>query len=219
MLTRGELAGMIEVHHSYIDNCKNTDDIEFLVGQDEDDLGCIMQFRGYQERAWGHLNFKYVVHPAGRSWADLYKSWNELYKECSGEWLHFTSDDNPNITKHWDQILRDRYRDKFVHIRTLVYPFADHPAATAPYTPKKYIDLMGHLGLNTQWDLWTNDIARDLGFLITDGDFKLQHRGQVKSSAKYTCDKFYNEDRPLWEKDKQKVKDYLDSLKKAKKEE
>jgi len=218
MLTRDGLVGMIEVFHSYIDACENLDDIEFLVGQDEDDVATITQFKGYQERVWGHLNFKYVVHPQGRGWAELYKSWNELYEECSGKWLSFASDDCYNQTKHWDRILRDRYKDKFAHIRTVVHPMPTHPTSLCPITSRKYIDLIGHLGLNTQWDEWLSEIARDLGFQIHDTDFQFNHPGPFRSVGKYTCDKYYNEDRPLWEKDKQKVKDYLESLKSEKKD-
>tara|TARA_Y100001973_G_C5167902_1_gene317242 strand:- start:560 stop:1249 length:690 start_codon:yes stop_codon:yes gene_type:complete len=215
-LARGDLMGMIKTAHSYIDNCKTTEDIEFIVGQDYDDIFCINEFKKYQQRVWPDVEFRYLIFPERLEWAELYRRLNELYEESKGEWIAWASDDCCNLTHHWDQILKDRYRGKFLHVKTYVGPDPrdiDHPIALFPYTTRKFFDIMGHVSLNMQADLWMGQIAIDLGFVVLDNDLRMEHIRTRNNVPKYTCDKFYNEDRPLWEEDKRKVKEYLDKLK------
>mgnify|MGYP003670681816 CR=1 FL=1 len=219
LLTRDDLMGMIKAAHSYIDLCKDVKDIEFVIGQDYDDIFCISEFRKYQERVWPHIEFRYLVFPERLEWKDLYKHTNKMYEESRGEWLACVSDDLRNLTHHWDQILKDRYRGKFVHVKTHVGPDPrdiDHPNALFPYMPRKFLDLMGHVALNAQADLWMDQIAKDLGFRILDNDLCLQHIRTRDNTEKYECGKrIFNEDKHLWEEDKRKVKEYLDSFKKG----
>jgi len=103
-----------------------------------------------------------------------------------------------------------------LHVKTYVGPDPrdiDHPIALFPYTTRKFFDIMGHVSLNMQADLWMGQIAIDLGFVVLDNDLRMEHIRTRNNVPNYTCDKFYNEDRPLWEEDKRKVKEYLDKLK------
>jgi hypothetical protein len=215
LLARERLMGMIKTLHSFIDEADNVDDIEFLVGLDFDDIFCITELQSYQNRVWPNIQFRYHIFEKRRPWGELYECWNQMAADAKGEWLHFATDDMCNTTKHWDKIVKDRYRGKFVHIRTMVFDGMGghtHPCATVPYVNRKFYDIMGHVAHNMQIDLWMGDIATDLGFQITYEDLTFWHEWDKKNVPNYTCDKFYNEDKPLWEEDKRKVKDYLDSL-------
>jgi hypothetical protein len=97
----------------------------------------------------------------------------------------------------------------------MVYDGADghtHPCATVPYVNRDFYDVMGHVGLNMQIDLWMGDIAVDLGFQLTDEDMTFAHAWEKRNVHNYTTKEFYNEDKPLWENDKKKTLDYINTL-------
>lgn len=215
LLARERLSGMKKTLHSFIDNADNIDDIEFIVGLDFDDVFCISQLQIYQQSRWSHIKFKYHIFDKRRPWSQLYECWNQLAESAEGDWLHFATDDMCNTTKHWDKIVKDRYDGKFVHIRTMVYDGADghtHPCATVPYVNRNFYDVMGHVSYNMQIDLWMGDIATDLGFQITDEDLTFWHDWDKRNVPNYTTDKFYGDDKPFWEEDKQKVCNYMKNL-------
>lgn len=219
MLTRESLMDMIKVFKSFIDKADNINNIECIVGLDHDDLATISQFQSYQSRAWPNINFKYEIFQERVGWEKLYKCWNKLYEKCEGEWIIFCSDDCSNITEEWDKIIKDKYKGKFAHIKTMVYPSEmTHPDPIAPVVCKKFLDILGHVGLNTQFDKWLGDISRDLGFQVTDSDIKFYHVRTRDNIVNYgpCLDRYDNEDVPLREKDKEKVRQYLETLKKEK---
>ena len=215
LLARERLMGMIKTLHSFIDKAHDLDNIEFIIGMDYDDVASISQLQNYQARVWGSLDFKYRIFQKRRPWSELHECWNKMATMARGEWIHFATDDMTNTTEHWDKLIKERYRGKFVHIRTMVYDGADghtHPCATVPYLNRDFYNTMGHVAYNMQIDLWMGDIATDLGFQLTDEDLTFWHDWDKRNVPNYTCDKFYNEDKPLWEEDKRKVREYLEGL-------
>lgn len=215
LLARERLSGMKKTLHSFIDNAYDIDNVEFIIGLDYDDVFCITELQNYQQVRWKDIEFRYHIFQKRRPWRTLYECWNELAADAKGQWFNFATDDMCNTTKHWDKLIKDRYEGKFVHIRTMVYDGADghtHPCATVPYVNRDFYDVMGHVGLNMQIDLWMGDIAVDLGFQLTDEDMTFAHAWEKRNVHNYTTKEFYNEDKPLWENDKKKTLDYINTL-------
>lgn len=215
LLARERLPGMKKTLHSFIDNAYDINGVEFLIGLDYDDVFCITELQNYQQIRWPNIEFRYHIFEKRRPWSELYECWNQMAADANGEWLHFATDDMCNTTKNWDKIVKDRYRGKFVHVRTMVYDGADghtHPCATVPYVNRDFYDVMGHVSHNMQIDLWMGDIATELGFQITDEDLTFWHDWDKRNVPNYTCDKFYGEDKPLWEEDKRKTDEYMNTL-------
>ena len=156
--TRGRTEVLKTSLMSLLDNVKEANEIEIILGMDEDDtdvisyvkdeLGPILQEKGVETKA-------NIFKPLG--YTNLHQYVNTLAGNASGDWLFFWNDDCLMETKNWDEVINS-YTGQF----KLLAPNDNHdghPYAILPIVPKDWFILMGHLSQNAQNDAWLSHIA------------------------------------------------------------
>lgn len=156
--TRGRTEVLKTSLMSLLDNVKEANEIEIILGMDEDDtdvisyvkdeLGPILQEKGVETKA-------NIFKPLG--YTKLHQYVNTLAGNASGDWLFFWNDDCLMETKNWDEVINS-YTGQF----KLLAPNDNHdghPYAILPIVPKDWFILMGHLSQNAQNDAWLSHIA------------------------------------------------------------
>ena len=156
--TRGRTEVLKTSLMTLLDNVKEPNEVEIILGMDEDDtevieyvketLGPILQEKGVETKA-------NIFKPLG--YENLHQYVNTLAGNASGDWIFFWNDDCLMQTKDWDEIISS-YTGQF----KLLAPKDNHdghPYAILPIVPKDWFILMGHLSQNAQNDAWLSHIA------------------------------------------------------------
>jgi len=143
---------------SLIDTATYPENIEIMLGLDEDDTATIeyiketiapyLQDKGVEARA-------NIFKPLG--YENLHTYVNTLAGASLGEWLFFWNDDGLMVTEGWDEVI-DSYTGQF----KLLAPKDNHnghPYAIFPVVPRDWYILTGHLSQNAQNDAWLSHIA------------------------------------------------------------
>lgn len=156
--TRGRTEVLKTSLMTLLDNVKEPNEVEIILGMDEDDtevieyvketLGPILQEKGVETKA-------NIFKPLG--YENLHQYVNTLAGNASGDWIFFWNDDCLMQTKDWDEVISS-YTGQF----KLLAPKDNHdghPYAILPIVPKDWFILMGHLSQNAQNDAWLSHIA------------------------------------------------------------
>ena len=156
--TRGRPELLEKSLKSLIDRASNPEDIEIMLGLDEDDTATIdyiketiapyLQDKGVEARA-------NIFKPLG--YENLHTYVNTLAGASMGEWLFFWNDDGIMTTEGWDDVINS-YTGQF----KLLAPNDNHnghPYAIFPVVPRDWYILTGHLSQNAQNDAWLSHIA------------------------------------------------------------
>lgn len=156
--TRGRPELLEKSLKSLIDRASNPEDIEIMLGLDEDDTATIdyiketiapyLQDKGVEARA-------NIFKPLG--YENLHTYVNTLAGASMGEWLFFWNDDGIMTTEGWDNVINS-YTGQF----KLLAPNDNHnghPYAIFPVVPRDWYILTGHLSQNAQNDAWLSHIA------------------------------------------------------------
>ena len=159
---------------SLINNCNDINNLEVLVGMDDDDVDTIELVRDYikdkefiklfvtERYTYGHLNY-YV---------------NYLSKESTGEYLFLWNDDCYMESKDFDLVM-DKYKDKFVVLNPLVTNHVDfcriHSGNLFPIIPRKWIEITGRWSGSAANDTWIEMISKSTNIVVIEDDIKLYH--------------------------------------------
>ena len=156
--TRGRTEVLKASLESLIDRASNPQDIEIMLGIDEDDqattdyitdhIAPYLQENGVEARA-------NIFKPIG--YENLHNYVNTLAGNGQGEWIFFWNDDALMVTEGWDEVINS-YTGQF----KLLAPKDNHdghPYAILPIVPRDWYILIGHLSQNAQNDAWLSHIA------------------------------------------------------------
>jgi len=156
--TRGRTEVLKASLESLIDRASNPQDIEIMLGIDEDDqattdyikdhIAPYLQENGVEARA-------NIFKPIG--YENLHNYVNTLAGNGQGEWIFFWNDDALMVTEGWDEVINS-YSGQF----KLLAPKDNHnghPYAILPIVPRDWYILIGHLSQNAQNDAWLSHIA------------------------------------------------------------
>jgi hypothetical protein len=190
--TRGRTEVLKKSIMTLVDNAKDPQSFEILLGLDEDDnkiidyiksdIAPILQTQKIETRA-------NIFKPLG--YENLHTYVNTLAGNANGDWIFFWNDDCLMETENWDEVISS-YTGEF----KLLAPkdnHEGHPYAILPIVPRDWFILIGHLSQNAQNDAWLSHIAYmldiferiDVSFIHDRADITGNNNDETFKNRKY----------------------------------
>lgn len=190
--TRGRTEVLKKSIMTLVDNAKDPQSFEILLGLDEDDnkiidyiksdIAPILQTQKIETRA-------NIFKPLGYENLHIYV--NTLAGNANGDWIFFWNDDCLMETENWDEVISS-YTGEF----KLLAPkdnHEGHPYAILPIVPRDWFILIGHLSQNAQNDAWLSHIAYmldiferiDVSFIHDRADITGNNNDETFKNRKY----------------------------------
>jgi hypothetical protein len=211
--------------HETLDNIKqktkNHEDIEILLGIDNDDTDTLYFVHNFLQSS--SLNITQVITKRF-GYHNLHEYINRLCAVSSGKLLFLWNDDALIETQDWDVFIREEYNNKKTDY--VVYDFPNnHSGFVFPLVSRKIYECLGHFSLQTHNDTWMQKIVIELGLSKVIDKIKLFHKRadiheeykEVEAEIKdhNTSNEFFSkENQDLILKDIEKLReDLLDEVK------
>ncbi len=174
--TRNRVKSLRRFFDTVEETCKSADNLEVLLGIDDDDSETIRFIEEYSESS------KFVIQPIigkrGKGYVDLHNKINELCQVSNGNFLFFLPDDVQFMTKNWDEKIlatyNSIYRDNIFWIRTS-HNEEGNPWASCFVITRDWFDVTGHYGTCYQADTEFNFVAKHVGREIFLKDIVVIH--------------------------------------------
>lgn len=155
--TRGRTGALSRSVMSLINRALKVDQIQLLLGFDDDDEEGITYFQEELEPWLIEKKVNYeaqVFEPMGYTRLNEYV--NALALASDADWLMFWNDDAMMDTAGWDrQISKHTGEFKCLSVHT----HNDHPYSIFPIVPREWLDLMGYLSPHQISDAWLSQQA------------------------------------------------------------
>ncbi len=157
IVTRKRAKSLIQALDSLISLSHNQSSIEFVIKADEDDLDTINIVRNTQTK-FPFLNFKLIITPRGKGYAEMHNWLNIMAKEASGDWIFIFNDDARMKSDRWDEILLNVYGQPawfgMDDVCLLIGKMLPNPTYGFPFLRRKVFDILGHICLSPLGDTW-----------------------------------------------------------------
>jgi glycosyltransferase involved in cell wall biosynthesis len=181
--TRNRVKLLRRLFDSIEETCKSTDNLEVLLGIDDDDIETIQFIEKYSEDS--RFVIKSIIGERGKGYVDLHNRINELCQISSGEFLFFLADDVQFMTKNWDEKIlatyNSVYSDNIFWIRTS-HNEEGNPWAACLAITRDWYNVTGHYGTCYQQDTEFNLVAEHVGREIFLKDIVvIQHRADSET--------------------------------------
>ena len=166
LATRGRPEMLDKSIDSLLSNISNTDNIEIMLGIDNDDQATLdfVQDEEFQTKMQDTYNVDVQAVLFDRlGYKNLHQYMNTLWGQASGEWLMLWNDDAIMDSKDWDLEI-GKFDDQFALLKFNQVNHS-HPYALFPVIPTDWCRLIGNFSLNSQNDAWLNLIAKPLGII------------------------------------------------------
>jgi hypothetical protein len=153
---------MLKAVKSLIEKADDPSRIEVLLKIDTDDQ------RTYTSRC-SELeqltpNYKILISPRQRGYADLHTHVNDLCAVAEGEYLFLWNDDATMQTEHWDEYVAQHSRGDFGDpVCVIQIDNSDAWKYGFPLVHRKVYEILGHFSLNAQNDTWMHTVATHAG--------------------------------------------------------
>jgi hypothetical protein len=201
--TRGRPSILLRSLESIIHSASSTENYEILFGVDKDDTNTTTFLNELSILKEKQVNYKvYLFDPLG--YKQLHVYFNFLAEQTNGDLLWVFPDDYEILTKNWDLELLQNKDDLYIYV-----PFGNEAwtFSLAPIISKKWFNLTGRITNNAQTDLWVGHIADDLKIIKR---VSIQTRFFLNADgSQHDSHNFYTRDKEEWEKDKQKITNYI----------
>jgi glycosyltransferase involved in cell wall biosynthesis len=181
--TRNRVKLLRRLFDSIEETCKSTDNVEVLLGIDDDDIETIQFIEKYSENS--RFVIKSIIGERGKGYVDLHNRINELCQISGGEFLFFLADDVQFMTKNWDEKIlatyNSVYSDNIFWIRTS-HNEEGNPWAACLAITRDWYNVTGHYGTCYQQDTEFNLVAEHVGREIFLKDIVvIQHRADSET--------------------------------------
>ncbi len=160
--TRNRVERCIKSIDSLINKANNLDQIEILLGLDNDDQTRFELIDHYKEH---HFIIPHTFEPSG--YKNLFKYYNALALSSKGDWLFVWNDDVTMDSQDWEPIIM-KHDGQFALLAPY-HPSHDKPrkgSVLFPILPRKWIELTGRVSGHCANDTWVEHISHDLGVFI-----------------------------------------------------
>lgn len=148
-----------------------------------------------------------------RGYVGLNHYYNELAKRATGRWCLLWNDDIYMATPSWDLVLDSI--DQPVAVAMTESNHGRSPC-TFPFFTKSFVDIIGHMSLNTHNDTWVEEVGKGAGIAVDvpitvfhamlEDTVALEGKANIeKTSASYYAPEMLNARR----EDIRKIRDYL----------
>jgi hypothetical protein len=155
--TRGRTAALTLSLQSLLQKANNLNNIQLLLGLDNDDTVGINHFQEELQLWLDNLDVDYDVlsfEPMG--YGQLHNYVNTLAQNSSADWMFFWNDDAVMETQGWDdEIINHTGEFKLLAVHT----HKDHPYSIFPIVPRAWLDVIGHLSMHSMNDAWLSQNA------------------------------------------------------------
>jgi len=155
--TRGRTAALTLSLQSLLQKANNLNNIQLLLGLDNDDTVGINHFQEELQPWLDNLDVDYDVlsfEPMG--YGQLHDYVNTLAQNSSADWMFFWNDDAVMETQGWDdEIISHTGEFKLLAVHT----HKDHPYSIFPIVPRAWLDVIGHLSMHSMNDAWLSQNA------------------------------------------------------------
>lgn len=155
--TRGRTGALSRSVMSLINRALKVDQIQLLLGFDEDDTAGIEHFQETLEPWLIEKKVAYeaqVFEPMGYTRLNEYV--NALALASDADWLMFWNDDAMMDTAGWDKLIA-KHIGEFKCLS--VHTHNDHPYSIFPIVPREWLDVMGYLSPHQISDAWLSQQA------------------------------------------------------------
>ena len=172
---------------SLLETSNKTDNIEILFLFDDDDKETIEMFNSWDK----NFNYKHIITER-LGYAGMHEYNNMLAEISTGDWIFLWNDDSRMVSKDWDSLIEEEYKDKFF----LISPKnLNNPAYTAtqsmfPILPKKWYNITGRISPYQQSDTYLNAVARRLGIFLHEprifhehGEFGISTENRIQDEV------------------------------------
>jgi len=182
--TRNRVEPLRRLFDSIEETCKSTDNLEVLLGIDDDDDETIQFIEKYSETS--RFVIKSIIGKRGKGYVDLHNKVNELCQKANGQFLFFIADDVQFMTKNWDEKIlatyNSVYSDNIFWIRTAHHEGS--PDAQCLAITRDWYNVTGHLGTCYHQDTEFNFVAKHVGREVFLKDIVvLHHRADSKTGT------------------------------------
>jgi len=180
--TRGRTTALTNSIESLVTNCSNTDNIEILLGLDQDDtIGrdhFLTQIKPYLDNA-GVAYCAIEFEPMG--YTGLNRYYNGLAEKSQADWLFVWNDDAVMNTQGWDQVV-DQYQGQFRLLK--IHTHNEHPYSIFPIYPREWYDLFGFLARHQMIDAELSQIAYMLDLMTIVEIYATHDRADLTGNNK-----------------------------------
>ena len=163
--TRERINQLIKSIDTFYEKSSNIDNFEFILGVDNDDIETIDGIKNYISNN-NYKNIK-LIYFEKLGYSGLHLYFNELVRHSIGELFWTIADDCECRTENWDLILK-KYETGFHYVQVYC-PQGDvnitgiyNGFSLVPIVSKKWVELTGRIGLNSQTDLWMGAVVRNM---------------------------------------------------------
>jgi hypothetical protein len=155
--TRGRTDSLKRSITSIIDQAKNLDDIQLLMGLDHDDEVGLNYFNKEIEPFLDQSGVEYSVMGFDRlGYTALNRYYNTLAETADADWIFVWNDDAIMHTQDWDTVITP-HTGKFKLLK--VHTHNDHPYSIFPIVPAIWIETLGYISLHQMIDAEVSQIA------------------------------------------------------------
>lgn len=153
---------MLKAVKSLIEKASDPSRIEVLLKIDTDDQRTYTSRCSELERVTP--NYKILISPRQRGYADLHTHVNELCGIAEGEYLFLWNDDATMQTEHWDEYVAEHSQGVFGNpICVIQIDNTDGWKYGFPLVHRKVYEIVGHFSLNAHNDTWIHEVATAAG--------------------------------------------------------
>ena len=177
--TRNHVRSLRRFFDSIEETCSRTDNLEVLLGIDDDDIETIRFVEEYSKDS--KLLIKPVIGKRGKGYVDLHNRTNELCQIAKGEILFFLADDFQFMTKDWDKKMLatydSMYSDNIFWIRTAHSEEGEPDAQLAQCwaITRDWFNVTGHLATSYRQDTEFLYVADHVGREVFMKDIVIVH--------------------------------------------
>ena len=152
--TRNRYELLVESIESIYNTASDVNNIEFLLGMDEDDPS-LEKHREYVKKSDYDIK---IVTSERFGYRMLHEYVNRLCEISTGKYLILWNDDARMQTENWDSILARKVE---VQNKPFVWELSssNHCDDIFPAIPREWYELLGHFSLNAHNDTWIQEIS------------------------------------------------------------
>ena len=168
--TRGRPWHLREAIETIWEKRETRNEVEFLLGIDDDDTATLSEADWLQER-YGEKVVKKCVGPRGRGYRDHHLRVNRLCEESTGDWLLLFADDAKMLTQGWDSMIwRLTAWNKPVRIQDVCLLLLSQAGSANSYSfvalRKKAYDILGVFSVWPHCDLWIFQVMQAIDMVV-----------------------------------------------------
>ena len=157
--TRGRKEALLKSIKSLYDLADNPDQIEVLLGMDDDDHKTINYVRSKIVPKFPNISL-YEFKRLGYKKLNMYA--NTLAGLSKGNWLFLWNDDAIMQTKSWDTIMHGYDVQHIPLLRTIVPGMNDHPFSIFPIIKREWFEVVGTLSAFSHIDRFIYNVNSNL---------------------------------------------------------